>query len=186
MIVNSAFLNLDFDYYVRDYKCLDSLFFINKSVGATTYLWDFGNGNVSIQTSSSYDYASGVYTVTLIGSNTSCVDTLKKVITVSSNSSLNNENTPNVFTPNGDRVNDVFDFKIMSNCEDFTFEIYDRWGLLILKDKKQSFWDGRTSSGEEVTDGTYFYIMNTESGRKLKGTVTLFRQGIINLFYKYK
>jgi gliding motility-associated-like protein len=63
----------------------------------------------------------------------------------------------------------------MSNCEDFTFEIYDRWGLLILKDKKQSFWDGRTSSGEEVTDGTYFYIMNTESGRKLKGTVTLFR-----------
>jgi gliding motility-associated-like protein len=151
------------------------LFFINKSVGATTYLWDFGNGNVSIQTSSSYDYASGVYTVTLIGSNTSCVDTLKKVITVSSNSSLNNENTPNVFTPNGDRVNDVFDFKIMSNCEDFTFEIYDRWGLLILKDKKQSFWDGRTSSGEEVTDGTYFYIMNTESGRKLKGTVTLFR-----------
>ena len=59
----------------------------------------------------------------------------------------------------------------------FTFEIFDRWGLLILKsiDKKQNFWDGRTSIGEEVTDGVYFYIMNTENGNKLSGAVTVFR-----------
>ena len=87
------------------------------------------------------------------------------------------DNIPNVFTPNGDGVNDVFDFKVMSNCENFTFEIFDRWGLSIFKmmDKKQSFWDGRTTSGIEVTDGTYFYIMNIDNGTKLKGTVTVFR-----------
>ncbi len=175
--VNASNMNLDFDYLIAEYNCIDSISFINKSIGATSYTWNLGNGNTSIQIIPTSVYYPGNYQISLIGSTSSCTDTITKDVFIQANVNSILNNTPNVFTPNGDGVNDVFDFKVMSNCEDFTFEIYDRWGLLMLKmkDKKQSFWDGRTTSGEEVTDGTYFYILITDNGKKLKGTVTVFR-----------
>lgn len=175
--VNANFLDLNFDYSVKTSECKDSLFFANNSQGAMAYIWNFGDGNTSTQMSPSHIYPSGVYYVTLIGSNFNCIDTLTKEIIINDSNSPNIENTPNVFTPNGDGANDIFDFKVMANCENFTFEIFDRWGLSIFKmtDGKQTYWDGRTTSGKEVTDGTYFYMMYIESGNKLKGTVTLFR-----------
>ncbi len=175
--VNVNYLSLDFDFFIKRIKCYDSVLFINKSVGATSYSWIFNNGSISNQNSPTQIFTPGFYQITLIGSNNSCTDTIEKQINILESNHITDENTPNVFTPNGDGVNDIFDFKVMSNCKDFTFEIMDRWGLSILKmsDKKQNFWDGRTTSGEEVSDGTYFYIMNIENGNKLKGTVTIFR-----------
>src|SRR5690606_12958592 len=47
--------------------------------GATSYLWDFGNGNTSVSTSPSNTYnALGSYNVTLIASNGACSDTVTK------------------------------------------------------------------------------------------------------------
>ena len=175
--VNANFLNLDFDYSIKTSKCKDSLFFVNNSQGATSYIWNFGDGNTSTQISPTHSYSSGVFSVTLVGVNANCMDSILQEITINDSFNSSDVNTPNVFTPNGDGANDVFDFKVMSKCEGFTFEIFDRWGLSIFKvtDGKQTYWDGRTSSGKEVTDGTYFYIMNIESGNKLNGTVTIFR-----------
>ncbi len=175
--INANFLNLDFDYSVKTSKCIDSLFFVNNSQGATSYVWNFGDGNTGSQISPSHTYSSGVFNVTLVGFNPNCLDSITKEIVINDSYNSSNVNTPNVFTPNGDGANDVFDFKVMSKCEDFIFEIFDRWGLSIFKmtDGKQTFWDGRTTSGKDVTDGTYFYIMITESDNKFKGTVTLFR-----------
>ncbi|MBI3519886.1 MAG: gliding motility-associated C-terminal domain-containing protein [Bacteroidetes bacterium] len=176
--VNASVMNLDYDYVIKEYKCLDSVFFVNKSSGAVSYSWSLGNGTTSgNQTTFSVFYTPGNYQISLIGSTINCKDSLTKNISVNGNSLNLNENMPNVFTPNGDGVNDIFDFKKIANCSDFTFDIFDRWGLLILSasDKKQSFWDGRTTSGEKVTDGTYFYIVNVDNGTKFKGTITLFR-----------
>ena len=67
--------------------------------------------------------------------------------------------------------------------------VYNRWGALIYSiDEivlnadnskiKVVRWDGHTTSGEECTDGIYFYIVSfTENGEKktFKVNVTLIR-----------
>ena len=170
-------INLDFNYISKNLKCLDSGYFINNSVGATSYTWIFSDGTISAQINPSHNFANGNYQVTLIGENSNCRDSITKTISVLNTNAILNENAPNVFTPNNDGVNDIFDFALVANCNAYTFEIFDRWGLSLLKmsSTKQSFWDGRTTSGEAVTDGTYFYILNFDDGTKLKGTVNVFR-----------
>lgn len=68
---------------------------------------------------------------------------------------------PNVFTPNNDGTNDLFEIK---NLPDNSItRIYDRWGIKVFETNKSNvFWDGRTTSGTESVDGTYFYIIKTE------------------------
>lgn len=70
---------------------------------------------------------------------------------------------PNVFTPNGDGMNDVFTIKSVKiaslNCE-----IYNRWGQkLYYWDGVKGTWDGRTTAGSEVPDGTYYFLLNAVS-----------------------
>ena len=126
----------------------------------------------------SYQFvATGNYTVTLITNpNSNCADTAKTPITINSISNITYDSAPNVFTPNGDGVNDLIDFSKYIACAAYEFEIVDRWGLSILKSSnaKQTYWDGRTTSGEEVSAGTYFFYLKT-SKQTYKGTISLFR-----------
>ncbi len=80
---------------------------------------------------------------------------------------------PNVFTPNGDNVNDVFK---LTNCGAIlNTSIYNRWGNLVFQTENQNhFWDGRTTSGEECVDGIYYYIIETKE-KTLKGFIHLIR-----------
>ncbi|MFT7612995.1 MAG: gliding motility-associated-like protein [Parvicellaceae bacterium] len=77
---------------------------------------------------------------------------------------------PNVFTPNGDGINDQF---IITAPEGFEMEVYNRWGQLIYRSSLQHFWDGRTNTGEIVSDGTYYYVVVLESGDTHTGFVTV-------------
>ena len=67
---------------------------------------------------------------------------------------------PNIVTPNGDGVNDVF---VLSSerLERIELEIYNRWGQLVAFAKgRYVSWDGRaTLSGEPCSDGVYYYII---------------------------
>lgn len=71
-----------------------------------------------------------------------------------------NLNAPNVFTPNGDGINDEFKFHI-NGASCFHFKIYNRWGILIFEsDNMDIGWNGRVrQSGEMAVDGTYYYIV---------------------------
>lgn len=83
---------------------------------------------------------------------------------------------PNVITPNNDGVNDMIDFSKYISDKEFEFEIFDRWGLTILKSdsKSKTIWDGTTSSGQKCVDGVYFYILKSNTS-SYKGNITLFR-----------
>lgn len=66
---------------------------------------------------------------------------------------------PNVFTPNGDGSNDVFTVDGL-NLQSVNCNIYNRWGQRMYSwDNVNGAWDGRTTAGAEVPDGTYFYII---------------------------
>lgn len=86
---------------------------------------------------------------------------------------------PNVFTPNGDGMNDIFTIE-SSNILSLNCVIYNRWGQELFNwNGIQGFWDGRTTSGVEVPDGTYFFLLNAigEDGEEhfKKGSFSLIR-----------
>ena len=63
----------------------------------------------------------------------------------------------NIFTPNGDGINDRF--RINSDCNIFSYSlaIYNRWGQLVHYTINPAFgWDGFIN-GEQAAEGTYFY-----------------------------
>lgn len=119
----------------------------------------------------------GSYTIKLVASNGPCSASIVKSINIQASASIDLSNIPNVFTPNGDGVNDVLDFSPYYKCGSYQFEVFDRWGLSITKSSqtKNNAWDGRTTSGMAVPDGTYFYILNDQKGNTFRGTVTVFR-----------
>lgn len=87
---------------------------------------------------------------------------------------------PNIFTPNGDGMNDIFKIKLIeSKC--FTGYIYNRWGgLLYTINHINEGWDGTVqATGESVPNGTYYYEVDycKQNGEKARdrGTVTLMR-----------
>jgi gliding motility-associated-like protein len=68
---------------------------------------------------------------------------------------------PNVFTPNGDNINDVFRPKEAQHAENFEMQIFDRWGKLVFKTKDFPFeWNGCYMNGNNACpDGAYFYVI---------------------------
>ena len=80
---------------------------------------------------------------------------------------------PNVFSPNGDQVNDVFPGTYIT--EGFELEIYDRWGSQIFKSNNTQ-WKG-TFKSQDVPPGVYAYIIKSKiCNQNIKyGNVTLVR-----------
>jgi gliding motility-associated-like protein len=86
---------------------------------------------------------------------------------------------PNVFSPNGDQVNDEFTISFSSTQDIATVSssIFDRWGNLVYNSKEINFsWDGRFKN-EIVQSGVYAYLINVEyldgENRMFKGDVTI-------------
>lgn len=146
--------------------------------GATTWLWSFGDGGTSTAQNPTYQYSSnGPQTVCLTsGNGNGCTDSVCFVINVDVFEFIN---IPNVFSPNGDNNNDAW-YVNSSGMKEFRVDIYDRWGLKIWEAEAATIkWDGRTTSGVECTDGTYFYVLKaitlTNKDYSTKGFINLLR-----------
>jgi len=93
----------------------------------------------------------------------------------------------NVFSPNGDGVNDYFAPLLDRNVRISVVQIFDRWGGLVYQATNlpdpQRIWDGRTTKGNPAPEGVYFYVIWYEEDRlpgyvlrqPLSGNVSLFR-----------
>ncbi|MDG1332338.1 MAG: gliding motility-associated C-terminal domain-containing protein [Crocinitomicaceae bacterium] len=69
----------------------------------------------------------------------------------------------NVFTPNGDEVNDELVFSDNCNMEG-TVLIFNRWGEIVYESNDLlETWDGTAKSGQMVNAGTYFYNIEVRS-----------------------
>ncbi|WP_340114418.1 gliding motility-associated C-terminal domain-containing protein [Maribellus mangrovi] len=134
---------------------------------------------------------SGSYLVKLIAKHISeeytCVDTflLSEFIVADTSFVL----APNVFTPNGDGVNDEFVIKFWS-MKNIEINIYNRWGKRVhhwqsgdvqgFEDSRsESVWDGRIGGGT-ASPGVYYWdvVGRGRDGRKRTehGFLHLFRE----------
>ena len=132
--------------------------FTNGSTGATSYLWHFGTGDTSTAVNPTYIYTPlGNFTVCLMASNaTGCKDSVCSTIDIYINSTFV---IPNVFTPNGDNINDVFAVQ-NKGLKTMDAEIYNRWGEKMFEwHTTNGGWDGRTTSGVLAPEGTYYFII---------------------------
>lgn len=68
----------------------------------------------------------------------------------------------NVITPNGDNINDIIDFRGVSNYKDFKGQIFDRYGKEVFKAEKiRPYWDG-FFQGKRLPTSSYWYQLTFE------------------------
>ncbi len=151
--------------------------FDNQSTHATDYTWSINGQNFGSSLGSFTFDTSGVYTITLVAWNNNplCADTFSLAITVFDSLIYT---IPNVFSPNGDGINDFFGITVNRPTE-LSVTITNRWGNIVVQSEKTAksgfnpLWDG-TENSEKCTDGTYFYVIRIEEELK-QGFVELRR-----------
>lgn len=80
---------------------------------------------------------------------------------------------PNVFTPNGDGINDLFVIKGLDSYQASKLVVTDRNGQKVFESNDyKNNWDGAN-----LPEGTYFYILypGGDDSSYRKGTISLLR-----------
>jgi gliding motility-associated-like protein len=88
---------------------------------------------------------------------------------------------PNVFTPNGDDINEKLIAKTSGLVERIDFKLFNRNGLLLFKtDNPKIEWDG-TYKGRIVSPGVYFYQCEVFE-RRVSGLEQFHLSGFVHVF----
>ncbi len=89
---------------------------------------------------------------------------------------------PNIFSPNGDGINDLFVPFEYRYIESIDIKIYNRWGNVVFETTDPAInWDGRNKDSNNISnDGAYYYTIRVNTIR-LSGIVTEEFAGSIQL-----
>ena len=182
------------DFYANPDKAMLSenpvIHFVNNTntvdIALSNYywIWDFGDGvsDTTSEAENSHLYTSwGDYTVTLTLWADGCIDTASVTVIIEADLEF-----PNVITPNGDGINDVFVIKNLNPDRPNKLYISDRWGKVVWhKDNYQTYMkDEQIYNAESgfgmgnISDGVYyfsFYYEGVVRTIKFNGSITVIR-----------
>ncbi len=91
---------------------------------------------------------------------------------------------PNIFTPNGDGVNDYFRPYPYQGVEKIKLTVFNRWGNIVFETSNPDInWDGKEQNNKkDCSEGVYFYVCDVyelrlkgETTRQLHGSITILR-----------
>jgi PKD repeat protein len=168
--------------------------FTNKTTGADSYFWDFGNGLTSTEVNPTVTYANdGSFLITLISSNQfNCTDTTYYTYEFI----FKGLYIPNAFSPSSLGTGANVFAPVGVNLKQFQIQVFNSWGneiwssiALDAQGRPTESWDGKDSNGVDMPSGTYMwkakaiFIDNTEwagsdigkGSFKTMGSVTLIR-----------
>lgn len=142
-----------------------------STANINSWFWTFGDGGSATVQNPTYVYTTqGTFPVTLTVENIQgCINQITIDYLILSDLII-----PNVFTPNGDGMNDFLVFK---NVEFFENElkVFNRWGREVFSQTNyNNDWDG-----DDVSDGTYYFILEVKMPAggvdTFKGTITILK-----------
>jgi gliding motility-associated-like protein len=83
---------------------------------------------------------------------------------------------PNVFSPNGDGIHDIWNIPNLADYPGSTVEVFNRYGQSVFYSIGYNTpWNG-ARNGQALPAGTYYYIVQLKNGFKpLSGSVTILR-----------
>jgi len=182
----------------------DGMQMYNRTSGASSYFWDFDDGENSTEFEPIHFYQlTGKYLITLVASfnhgpkdfdgdgvingELVCYDTTQVEILAKEGGLVK---IPNAFTPDpsgpsdggvqgATGINDVF-LPVMKGVEEFEMQVFDRWGTLIFESKKKNQgWDGYDKNGNLLPAGVYVYKLTLRLSNNQRttqvGDITLIR-----------
>ena len=73
-----------------------------------------------------------------------------------------------VFTPNGNASNEVFDLQsYFKTCEPYEVFYFDRWGNVVYRHQQNEIpFSGKSLDGSDLMDGVYMYKLVLENSQK--------------------
>ncbi len=149
--------------------CPGELIVLRAGTGFSQYLWSDGSNLNHLNV-----YNQGTYSVIVYNGLCSATDEIF-IDECSSEISV-----PNVFTPNGDGINEYF-APTCTNIDKITLYIYNRWGNQLYNGSGISAsWDGKYKD-KLCPDGVYYYLIDYEQKgsskgmRQIHGSVTLLK-----------
>ena len=151
-----------------------------------TWTWSYGEGDpgeFEHTTNGQHTYSAwGEYVVTLsVQTDHGCASTVSHTVYIEADLEF-----PNVMTPNGDGINDVFAIVNMNPILPNRLDIYNRWGKKVYsKENYQAYIkDGQLYNGEQgfnaetLSDGVYYFTFHYEGytrGVDYHGSLTIIR-----------
>jgi gliding motility-associated-like protein len=148
--------------------------------GATSYTWEApagwvitsGQGTPNITLTA----PAGATAATLsVVTNTASCSSLPATLQVESSKANAALTVTNVFSPNGDGVNDKWEIANLENYSENDLTVFNRWGNEVYRQQNyQNSW-----TGGELSAGTYFYVLKVKecdgAFRTYKGYVMIMR-----------
>ncbi|NCY15060.1 MAG: hypothetical protein EBX33_10355 [Synechococcaceae bacterium WB8_1A_041] len=135
--------------------------FNNTTVGATGYVWNFGDGDLSNEAFPDHLFqgTNDGFTITLIATTSmGCMDSTSQTLSANLGAVYY---VPNTFTPDGDKFNQVFKptFSTGVSTEGYEMVIYNRWGEVLFETHNMNVgWDGSYGiEGLDCPTSTYTY-----------------------------
>lgn len=152
---------------------------------SNTYAWNFPGGSPAQSTipNPSVYYPEGVvgdYPVNLMVTNQwGCAADVTSVVHIVSDVIIY---APNIFTPDGDELNQTWRIYIDGiDIYDFHLVMYNRWGEPVWETYNQiAEWDGNYGTAGLVEDGTYVWLVeckeqSTDKKYEFRGHVTVLK-----------
>lgn len=161
-----------------------ALSFWNSSIGATSYIWNFGDGATSNEEGPTHVFqveSQGVDVVLFAYSDLGCADSSSFFIGFDPGLVYY---IPNTFTPDGDQFNQTFLPIFTTGIDPYNYQmlIYNRWGEIIFESRDpQIGWDASYGpKGNPCPNGTYTYLItiktpSLDKRKTITGHVNLIR-----------